>query len=135
VNPLNKVNEKDLTTYVGINVKRYSKNEKHQYLQLTTENGLFCSKSMNILLKSVGKIRWQFSLASLFCQCQRVYLIISLAYPLAGLISLASLLANDFMDLGQKTPHWQGYILKYIWSESLKLTPIYFEEKNARFAL
>lgn len=94
---------------------------------LPTKNDHFTPNYSNILTKSVGKIRWQFLLASRFCQLptdfwgnnkRNQYV-----NPLASKNILASLLANDFNELSQKIARWQGYILKYIWSEYLRLTP------------
>ena len=100
---------------------------------LPMKNDVFSPKSIISLNKSVGKIRWQFLLALPICQCQRIfkkndeqkqYL-----KPLASKKILASMLANDFKELGQKTARWQGYILKYIGCELLRLTPYTKVEK------
>ncbi len=91
---------------------------------------------MKILYKSVGKIRWQFSLAGRFCQRltifgnnvkQNQYL-----KPLASKNILAALLANNFNELSQKMVRWQGTILKYSSGESLKLTLLLSENLGAQ---
>lgn len=129
-NNINKIQ----TTYC--NYIRYSKinsQSKTKTSMISIANG-FCERYditvRNNTIKHVRKNRSQFLCAPLNCECESKSITNTITKPFAPLNKFAVLFANKIMDLGQITARSQGYILKYIWGELVRLTPIYCEVKK-----